>query len=122
MFYPAFLNFVKSYQTETDYKLFLKEKCSEIKNFLYQINHSKNKYEGYVVVVCESQTDMETFANLCEQISIVVDLGNIDHIYLTSEGAMRVTPRIKDAFLRMVKNKEGEIHFKKEIPPFIISD
>ena len=122
MFYPAFLNFVKSYQTDSDYKLFLKEKCAEIKNFLYQVNRSKSKQEGYVVVVCESQTDMEIFKNLCEQVSITVDCGNIDHIYLTSEGAIRVVPRIKDAFLRMVKNAEGAIMFRKEIPPFIISD
>lgn len=121
LFYPAFLNMVDRYQTKTDYKQYLKRKCDEIRNFLYAVTSPKHrkKKEGFVVVVCESQSDMEAFARLCEQIPYTVDCGNIERIYLTSEGILRSVPSLQDAFLKMDKNQEGEISFIKETPPFI---
>ena len=118
MFYPAYLNMVSSFQTKADYKNMLKRKCDEIKNFLYTMSRNPRK-EGYVVVVCESQADIESFARLCEQLHYCVDCGNIERIYLTSEGAVRIIPNLENAFLKMEKNQEGEITLIEETPPFI---
>lgn len=118
MFYPAYLNMVTGFQTKADYKNMLKRKCDEIKNFLYTMSRNPRK-EGYVVVVCESREDIESFARLCEQLHYCIDCGNIERIYLTSEGAVRVISNLENVFLKMEKNQEGAVTLIQETPPFI---
>lgn len=124
-FYPAFLGQMSGYQTQMDHQAQMKAKCDEITNFLYTMvkdGESKpNSRKTYVVVVCESSDDIETFRALCQSYQRVVSYGNIERIYITSEGALRMIPDITKSFLKMRKDEEGYLETYLETPPFVKS-
>jgi len=124
MFCPAFLNQDTSYQTDNDFERTLKYKVDLIRNYLYAYNRGGNapvKRPAYCTVVCESKKDMENMKLVIQQTRSLIKTGNLPNVYFTSEGAIRTITNIKDAFLRLDCTEEGELYFKKEIPPFIKS-
>jgi len=124
-FYPAFLGQISAYQTEMDNQAQMKAKCDEITNFLYTMikaeGNKTNARKTYVVVVCESSDDIDTLRALCQSYSRVINYGNIERIYITSEGALRMIPDITKSFLKMRKDEEGYVETFLETPPFVKS-
>lgn len=124
-YFPAFFGRMSLYQNAIDEKDMMKSRCDEIINYLYVMTKAEankpNARKTYVVVVCESSDDIETFTALCESYNRVINFGNIDRIYITSEGAVRTIPDITKSFLKMRKNEEGYVETYLDTPPFVES-
>ncbi len=118
LFYPAFLNHVPTYQTESDFERWIKHKLDCIRNFLYIYANAQRK--PYCVVVCESSMDLEKMRKVIQQITPLAKY--LDSIYFTSEGAVRMISKIQNSFLRLEKMDDGELVYVKTTPPFIKSN
>lgn len=121
-FFPIYFNMVPAYQTEHDIKNVIQRQCNLIINTLYTLRKRENKganQDTFVVAVCENEKDINTFANVCQSYRKMTDFGNIEHIYITTEGSIRTNVSIKNAFIRMERDNEGKIHLLPGVPPFI---
>lgn len=122
-YFPVFFGRMSLYQNEMDEKEMMKIRCDEVVNYLYAMTKGEankpNPRKTYVVMVCESSDDMDTFTALCESYSRILNYGNIDRIYITSEGAIRTIPDITKTFLKMRRTEEGYVETYLDTPPFV---
>lgn len=121
-FFPIYFSFDPTYQTEIDLTKIIQRRCDHIINALYTFRKRENKKgnrDGYVVAVCENEKDINVFANVCKTYNKMTDFGNIDHIYITTEGAIRTNVSIENAFVKMLKDDEGNIRLMPAVPPFL---
>lgn len=118
LFYPAFLNQVPRYQTETDFEEFLKGKVTELKNYFYSAKKREETERTYCVIVCEDAGDLNRALVLIRQTHVLTDFGNLPYVYLTSEGALRAAKDAGDAFLQLEPMPDGNLAFVQRVPAF----
>lgn len=115
-FFPAYFHHDTSIMTDNDYADFCLKMFNTIKQYLY-FNDTKERYVRVVIVV-EDNADLVEVAGWLKKINLLDN--DLDRIFFTGEGILRLNEEIKDKFIAMKKVDTADgFEFYQSSPDFL---